>query len=83
MAYSNGYAGGYAGAAAPGGTIPAPDNLNAIAALLGSSLETGLLGYLVEAGASEVTDVVGALNELNSTEGVGFQEAYDTWISSL
>ena len=60
-----------------------PDNLDAIQALLGSSLETELLGYLVEAGALSVTDVVGALNELNSTTDIGFKEAYETWIASV
>ena len=60
----------------------APDNLNAIKVLLASDLDTELLGYLVEAGATSVTDVTGALNELNSTTGIGFREAYYTFITA-
>jgi len=60
-----------------------PDKLDDIQAELGSSLESELLGYLVEAGASASTDVVGALNELNSTTDIGLEEAYRTWIASL
>ncbi len=60
-----------------------PDQLKIIAGYTSSSLaDAELLGYLAEAGAT-AGEVVGALNELNSTEGIGFQAAYETWIASL